>query len=51
MAQPDAEIHGLEHPDGKPVRGTEAFKEFHRQFPLPCPTSTSRLSIRSPRAI
>jgi predicted ester cyclase len=32
MVQPNAETHGLEHPDGKPVRGREAFKEFHRQF-------------------
>jgi predicted ester cyclase len=32
MALPNANTHGLEHPDGKPVNGREAFKEFHQQF-------------------
>ena len=32
MAAPDAKAHGLEHPDGRAVDGTAAFKDFHRTF-------------------
>jgi steroid delta-isomerase-like uncharacterized protein len=32
MAIPDAITHGLEHPDGTPVKGREAFKDFHKVF-------------------
>src|SRR5947209_12112238 len=30
MAHPDAITHGLENPDGSPVTGTQAFKDFHQ---------------------
>jgi predicted ester cyclase len=32
MAQPDAITHGLEHPDGTPVTGKQAFKDFHKKL-------------------
>jgi predicted ester cyclase len=32
MSLPDAETHGLEHPDGSKVDGRRAFKIFHKQL-------------------
>lgn len=32
MAIEDAKTHGLEHPDGSPVKGRQAFKDFHKLF-------------------
>ena len=32
MAIEDAKTHGLEQPDGTPVKGRQAFKDFHKLF-------------------
>lgn len=32
MTHPDASTHGLEHPDGTPVKGRQAFKDFHQKL-------------------
>src|SRR5262249_12250700 len=33
----DARIHGLPTPDGQPIRGPEAFKQFYRTFRIAFP--------------
>jgi predicted ester cyclase len=32
MALPDAMTYGLENPDGTPVKGLQAFKDFHQKL-------------------
>lgn len=32
MTTSDAQMHGLEHPDGTPVEGKQGFKAFHKQL-------------------